>query len=122
MQFVAGVSDYNCTKCVYPIGSLDCQMHTPECVGGISGYFVEDEKTTEEITASALDTQVGGDHYKGRFEIEPVEFIIKNKLEGAEASIVKYACRHQYKNGAEDIKKIIHYAQFILEFKYGEEV
>jgi hypothetical protein len=33
---------------------------------------------------------------------------------------VKYICRHQAKNGAEDIKKAIHYCELLLQTKYGE--
>jgi hypothetical protein len=30
-------------------------------------------------------------------------------------------CRHQAKNGAQDIKKAIHYLELILELQYGEK-
>jgi len=67
----------------------------------------------------ALDTQVGGNHYKD-MAIQPVEFIMANNLNYCEANIVKYACRHAAKGGAEDVKKIIHYAQLLLEVEYGQ--
>ena len=63
--------------------------------------------------------QVGGNHYID-FEIMPIEYISKNKLDFLEGNIVKYVSRHRNKNGAEDIKKIIHYAELILELEYGE--
>lgn len=63
--------------------------------------------------------QVGGDHYtKGN--IQPIEYIQANELPFEEGSIVKYVTRHKNKNGAEDIKKIIHYCEFILERDYSE--
>lgn len=65
-------------------------------------------------------TQVGGDHYK-RMKIQPTEYCIANGLNFAEGNIVKYATRHRSKGGAEDIKKLIHYAQLILKHEYGEE-
>jgi len=68
----------------------------------------------------ATDVQVGGNHYKD-FKIRPVEYISKNKLNFLEGNIIKYVSRHRNKNGAEDIKKIIHYAELILELEYGEE-
>tara|TARA_R100001377_G_C3186813_1_gene108907 strand:- start:257 stop:568 length:312 start_codon:yes stop_codon:yes gene_type:complete len=68
----------------------------------------------------ATDTQVGGNHYKD-FKIMPIEYISKNNLDFLEGNIVKYVSRHRNKNGAEDIKKIIHYAKLILELEYGEE-
>lgn len=68
---------------------------------------------------SALDKQVGGSHYKD-MAIQPVEFITANNIGFLEGNIIKYACRHASKNGAEDIKKVIHYAELILATKYGD--
>jgi hypothetical protein len=42
-----------------------------------------------------------------------------NKLSFAEGCIVKYITRHQAKDGAQDIKKIMQYCRFILKFEYG---
>lgn len=64
--------------------------------------------------------QVGGNHYK-EMAIQPIEFIVKNRIPFIEGNIIKYACRHRKKNGAEDIKKIIHYAELLLELEYGGE-
>lgn len=64
-----------------------------------------------------LNTQVGGSHYKD-CKIQPIEFIHANNLGFMEGCIVKYAARHKQKNGAEDIKKIIHYANLILKLEY----
>lgn len=68
----------------------------------------------------ALDRQVGGDHYKGQ-GIQPVEYIHSNDLSYFEGNIVKYTTRHKSKGKADDIRKVIHYAQMILHFEYGEE-
>lgn len=65
---------------------------------------------------SALNKQVGGNHYK-RMAIQPIEFIIKNGLSFCEGNIVKYICRYKYKNGLEDLKKILQYCEIIREFK-----
>ncbi len=67
---------------------------------------------------TALDTQVGGGHYK-KYRIQPVEFCQLNELNHCESSIVKYATRHRDKGGAEDLRKVIHYAQLLLEMEYG---
>lgn len=69
--------------------------------------------------SKATDSQVGGDHYKS-FAIQPVEFIHANNLDFLQGNIVKYACRHKSKSGADDVKKIIHYAHLILQLQYGE--
>ena len=55
---------------------------------GIDGAYDEPEDT-----CSALDTQVGGGHYKD-FEIQPVEFIHKNNIGFLEGNCIKYLCRH----------------------------
>lgn len=67
---------------------------------------------------SALDTQEGGSHYKD-CAIQPIEFIHANGLDFFQGNIVKYAARHKAKNGAQDLKKVIHYAQLALELQYG---
>ena len=63
---------------------------------------------------SALNKQVGGDHYK-RMAIQPIEFITKNELLFNEGNIVKYVCRYKNKNGLEDLEKILQYCDFIEE-------
>jgi hypothetical protein len=62
----------------------------------------------------ATDTQIGGNHYQ--MAIQPIEFITRNKIPFIEGNIIKYACRHRNKNGKEDVKKIIHYAELLLEY------
>ena len=73
------------------------------------------EEETEEL--SALDKQEGGGHYK-KFKIQPVEFTTKNNLGFIEGNIIKYICRHEDKNGIEDINKAIHYCELLKELKY----
>ena len=75
----------------------------------------EDVLVEQELTA--LDKQEGGNHYKD-MAIQPVEFITANGLGFLEGNVVKYICRHHAKNGAEDIKKAIHYCELLLATKY----
>lgn len=69
---------------------------------------------------SPLSMQQGGTHYK-QLPIQPIQFIHANKIPFIEANIIKYACRHQHKNGSDDIRKIIHYCELLLELQYGEK-
>jgi hypothetical protein len=69
---------------------------------------------------NALDKQEGGDHYR-KLKIQPVEFISENGFGFCEGSVIKYISRHKEKNGAQDIKKAIHYCELILQMQYGEE-
>ena len=61
--------------------------------------------------------QVSGTHYM-HMEIQPAEFINKNKLLFAEGNAIKYICRHAQKGGVEDIDKAIHYLEMIKERDY----
>lgn len=93
---------------------------------GHVGYRCADRKVEPTpagagVTLSVVDkpsnVQVGGDHYKDMV-IQPSEFIHKNRIPWNDGNVIKYVCRHRNKNGAEDIKKAIHYLQLILEWEY----
>ena len=72
------------------------------------------------LRKTALDTQVGGDHYK-KHVIQPVEFITKNKLGFLEGCVIKRICRYEDKNGREDLEKIKHEIDLLIELKYGRQ-
>ena len=57
--------------------------------------------------------QVGGDHYMTA--IQPIEYILANQLDFCEGNIVKYATRWKSKGGVEDLRKIKHYCDFLIE-------
>ena len=67
---------------------------------------------------SALETQVGGGHYKD-MKIQPVEFIHANKIPFIEGNAITYICRHRLKGGAQDIRKAIHMLEQLIELEYG---
>lgn len=71
----------------------------------------------KEHTIDVPNIEVGGDHYQTA--IQPWDFIYANSLDFDAGNIVKYACRHKKKGGAEDVKKIISYAKHILKTRYG---
>ena len=83
----------------------------------------EDREQVEKILDhqnKALDTQVGGNHYKD-CKIQPVEYIYSNGLDFLEGNVVKYITRHRTKgDGEADIRKVIHYAQMILQMEYNK--
>ncbi|MGN6347062.1 MAG: DUF3310 domain-containing protein [Candidatus Nitrosocosmicus sp.] len=70
---------------------------------------------------SALDEQVGGNHYKD-FSIQPVEFIHKNDLGFIAGNIVKYICRYKGKGGIKDLQKVKHYVEILLEFESNKKI
>jgi hypothetical protein len=69
-----------------------------------------------ETVSKALDSQIGGTHYK-ELKIQPIEYIIQNELGWCEGNIVKYITRWKQKGGLSDIDKVIHYAQLLKEFE-----
>lgn len=81
------------------------------------------ENTPFFLKRNALNNQVGGTHYQ-ECKIQPIEFIEANGLSFLEGSIVKRIARHGKPTGKgkEDIKKVIHEAQLLLQLRYGENV
>jgi len=73
-----------------------------------------------ESEKSALNKEVGGNHYK-EFRIQPIEFIEGNDLGFSVGNIIKYVCRYKYKNGKEDLLKARHYIDLLIELEYGNE-
>lgn len=63
--------------------------------------------------------QVGGNHYR-TMEIQPVEFIARNRIGFIEGNVIKYVCRHRAKGGIEDLEKAEHYLRLAKELYYGK--
>lgn len=109
--------------------SVRSRRHGGNCIGGGSRSVSYDVGHSGHIgrtgvhgvneAARGTGRQVGGNHYKD-FAIQPTEYIVANDLGWCEANIVKYISRHASKGGAEDVRKAIHYAELLLELKYGE--
>ena len=71
------------------------------------------------MSNGALDTQIGGNHYK-RYAIQPVEFIYRNNFDFLTGNCIKYLCRHKDKNGKEDLLKARHYIDMLIELEYDD--
>lgn len=63
-----------------------------------------------------LARQEGGSHYKN-LAIQPVEYIHANQIAFIEGCIIKYASRWRDKGGIADLKKIIHFAELLIELE-----
>ena len=63
---------------------------------------------------SALDVQIGGDHYK-TLGIQPITYCMANGLNACESSIVRYITRWHEKGGVQDLLKIKHYVDLLIE-------
>ena len=69
---------------------------------------------------SANDTQVGGDHYKGK-AIQPWDYIIANNLGYLEGNVVKYVSRWKDKGGIADLHKAQHYLTKLIEVSLADD-
>jgi hypothetical protein len=72
----------------------------------------------EVLTAplNALNTQIGGDHYK-KLKIQPIEFIHANNIPFIEGNIIKYIVRWRDKNGVKDLEKVKHYVDLLISLE-----
>ena len=72
---------------------------------------------------SALDKQVGGNHYK-QYKIQPYEFFIANKIEHIKAAIIRRIMRydHETGKGLEDLQKIQHEIEMIIELQNSRPI
>lgn len=61
-------------------------------------------------------------HHYARFKIEPITFIMENGLPFAAGNVIKYVCRHDAKNGIEDLKKARRYLDMMINQAEGKEV
>jgi hypothetical protein len=62
----------------------------------------------------SLTKQEGGNHYL-ELGIQPWEIIEKNGLDFWEGSAITYILRWRKKGGANDLKKAIHFLEFLIE-------
>lgn len=65
---------------------------------------------------SALDKQIGGNHYKD-MSIQPIEYIVKNDIPFLEGNVIKYVSRWRKKNGVADLEKAKHYIELLIELE-----
>ena len=59
------------------------------------------------------EQQVGGDHYK-KLAIQPVAYIVANKLGFWEGNVIKYVTRWGDKGGLADLKKAKHMIDLLI--------
>ena len=62
----------------------------------------------------ANEHQIGGNHYASN-DIQPWDYIIANNLGYLEGNIIKYTTRWRRKGGIDDLRKVIHYAEKLIE-------
>jgi hypothetical protein len=65
---------------------------------------------------SANDTQISGNHYKGK-PLQVWDFVAANNLGYFEGNIVKYVSRWKDKGGIDDLRKAKHYIEKLIELE-----
>ena len=88
------------------------KVHWPE-PGGVREADLM-QATANAMLQSAFEKQVGGSHYKD-MAIQPVEYILANKLGFVEGAVVKYVSRWPAKGGVQDLKKARHLLDLLIE-------
>jgi hypothetical protein len=66
--------------------------------------------------ATPMEIQIAGNHYKGK-KIQPVEYIHANNLNFLEGCIVKRITRWRDKDGFQDLEKIKHEVDLLIEME-----
>jgi hypothetical protein len=69
-----------------------------------------------DLTTSALDKQVSGNHYKDK-AIQPVVYIHANNLGFCAGNVVKYVTRYKDKGGIADLEKAKHYIELLIQLE-----
>ena len=72
------------------------------------------------MTSKVYNKQIGGTHYR-QMKIQPSRFVIENELLFPEGNVIKYICRHPYKDGKQDLEKAKHFIDMIIERDYGPQ-
>ena len=65
-------------------------------------------------STSSLNKQVAGNHYT-KYKIQPIEFIYKNEIPYIEGRCIEYLLRWRDKNGVQDLEKVKHYLDLLIE-------
>ena len=68
---------------------------------------------------SAMETQVGGDHYK-KLAIQPMQYSMENQLDACQHTIIKYVTRFRDKGGIADLEKAKHVIDMLIEFEVNK--
>ena len=77
---------------------------------------------TPKVANTALDVQVGGDHYK-KLKIQPMEYSMANGLDACQHTAIKYVTRFRDKGTpVEDLDKAIHAIQLLKDFYLKEPI
>ena len=102
------------------IAEIDNRLSTPEQEAAMDKLITLSQTEGHwQITgnvATPLEVQIAGNHYKGK-RIQPVEYIHANNLNFLESCIVKRITRWRDKDGFQDLEKIKHEIDLLIEME-----
>lgn len=84
--------------------------------GNDGGHYDLVDTGVEAEPLSALEVQVGGDHYK-KLAIQPMTYSMANGLDACQHTIIKYVTRFRDKGGIDDLEKAKHTIDMLIEFE-----
>lgn len=67
-------------------------------------HFAAQLQQKIQVGTDLWSGQVGGDHYT-KHRIQPLEFMMANRLDGTESLVLKYICRWRDNGGLQDLQK-----------------
>lgn len=68
-------------------------------------------KSNQNIRVSALNREVGGEHYKSAYQ--PIQLMENVKMYACCSFILKYVYRYKNKNGKQDLEKALHCCELL---------
>lgn len=68
-------------------------------------------KSNQNIHVSALNREVGGEHYKSAYQ--PIQLMENVKMYACCSFILKYVYRYKNKNGKQDLEKALHCCELL---------
>lgn len=80
------------------------------------GWRAHVDIAVTQAVPSALDTQIGGGHYKD-MRIQPLEYCHANNIGKIEGDVIAYVSRWKLKGGIEDLKKARHELDILIELE-----
>lgn len=101
--------------------ALDTEIVLEALASG-STYQKTGHAPAEEVTETVRpvrDEVLLPQHYT-RFRIEPIYFIMENKLSFCQGNVIKYVCRADAKNGVEDLRKARRYLDMMIKEAEGD--
>ncbi len=72
-------------------------------------------KDLKDYANRQFDDITKPEHYCAGFQIEPLDYILKNGLDFLEGNIIKYISRYDMKGGVKDLNKAKFYLEKLIE-------